>query len=81
MRIINEASIKTREIITKYKPQIEKYFYLKYKIKNMFRLSEKLLEIETLDLNAIVAILGERPFEPKKNFKSYLETKSTQEFL
>jgi len=39
------------------------------------RLSAGLLEKETLDLNAIIGILGERPFAPKSNFKAYLENK------
>jgi len=34
-----------------------------------------LVEKETLDLKQIIAILGERPFPPKQNFKAYLETK------
>ena len=39
------------------------------------KLRDSLLEKETLDLNAIIDILGERPFEPKSNFKAYLNTK------
>ena len=39
------------------------------------RLSDSLLEKETLDLNDIVAILGERPFEPKDNYKAYITAK------
>lgn len=38
-----------------------------------------LLEKETLDLKAIIAILGERPFAPKSNFKAYLESKKESE--
>jgi len=38
-----------------------------------------LLEKETLDLRAIIDILGERPFEPKSNFKAYMEVKKAQE--
>jgi AFG3 family protein len=38
-------------------------------------LAQSLLEKETLDLTAILRILGERPFPPKSNFKEYLETK------
>jgi len=30
-------------------------------------------------LNAIVSILGERPFAPKSNFKAYLENKKLDE--
>ena len=28
-----------------------------------------------MDLKQIIAVLGERPFAPKQNFKAYLETK------
>lgn len=38
-------------------------------------LSNALLQHQTLDLNAIVAILGERPFKPKPSFQAYLDTK------
>lgn len=31
-----------------------------------------------MDLYAIKEILGERPFEPKSNYKSYLETRNKQ---
>ena len=34
-----------------------------------------LLEKETLDLRAIIDVLGDRPFPPKSNFKAYLESK------
>ena len=37
------------------------------------------MEKETLDLNAIMKILGERPFPSKSNFKDYLETKMVLE--
>jgi len=40
-----------------------------------YRLANALLEKETLDLQAIINILGERPFAPKSNFKAYLEYK------
>ena len=42
-------------------------------------LSKALLEKETLDLQAIIEILGERPFEPKSNYKAYLEYKKEEE--
>ena len=38
-----------------------------------------MLERETLDLQAIINILGERPFAPKSNFKAYLEYKREKE--
>lgn len=44
-----------------------------------YRLSEALLKKETLDLQAIVNILGERPFPPKSNFKAYLEVRQAQD--
>lgn len=46
-------------------------------IKIIDRLATKLIEKETLDLNAIIEILGNRPFEAKANFKAYLETKKS----
>lgn len=36
------------------------------------KLSEALLEKESLDLTKLIEILGERPFPPKSNFKAYL---------
>ncbi len=38
-------------------------------------LSDNLLEKETLDLKDIIDILGERPFEPKENYKAYIDAK------
>ena len=38
-----------------------------------------MLAKETLDLTAIIEILGERPFEPKSNYKAYLEYKKEKE--
>jgi len=38
-----------------------------------FRLSETLLDHETIDFHMIYDILGDKPFEPKENFKKYLE--------
>jgi len=37
-----------------------------------------LLDKETLDLNQIRAVLGDRPFPPKENYKLYLETQEKQ---
>ena len=37
------------------------------------------MEKETLDLRAIIAILGDRPFPPKSNYKAYLEVKKEDE--
>lgn len=33
------------------------------------------MEKETLDLTAIIKILGDRPFPARSNFREYLETK------
>ena len=41
------------------------------------RLSDFLLEKETIDLKQIVTILGERPFAAKENYKAYLEEVGT----
>lgn len=38
-----------------------------------------MLEKETLDLQKIVNILGERPFAPKSNYKAYLDIKRIQD--
>jgi len=37
------------------------------------KLSDLLLEKETIDLKMIVSVLGKRPFPPKSNYKAYLE--------
>ena len=42
-------------------------------------MSDELLVKETLDLRAIIGILGERPFAPKSNYKAYLEVKQEDE--
>lgn len=42
------------------------------------KLVESLLEKETLDLNQLIQILGDRPFEPKSNFKAFLKTKKAE---
>ena len=36
-------------------------------------MTDVLLDKETIDLEDIINILGERPFKPKSNFKAYLE--------
>eukprot|EP01017_Pseudomicrothorax_dubius_P045239 TRINITY_DN7797_c0_g1_i10.p1 TRINITY_DN7797_c0_g1~~TRINITY_DN7797_c0_g1_i10.p1 ORF type:complete len:273 (-),score=85.41 TRINITY_DN7797_c0_g1_i10:170-931(-) len=65
-RLVDEATQRTRALITEHKKDIE-------------NLSNALLEKETLDLSAIVKILGQRPFKPKANFKAYLESKQKDE--
>ncbi|CAD8120326.1 unnamed protein product [Paramecium sonneborni] len=63
--IILQCTQRTEQIIQKYHQQIQK-------------LSEELLVKETLDLNDLITILGERPFPPKSNFKEYLDTKQRE---
>jgi len=65
-RILDECTEKARQTVRKYKPEIEK-------------LSAALLEKETLDLQTIVELLGERPYAAKSNFKAYLEYKKKDE--
>jgi AFG3 family protein len=65
-KILDECQQKTLKLCEEYKPKIK-------------ALSEALLEKETLDLQAIVQVLGERPFPPKSNFKAYLESKKLQD--
>jgi len=65
-RIIDECTERTRQVVRQYQTQIK-------------ALSQALLEKETLDLQSIIEILGERPFAPKSNYKAYLEYKKAQE--
>lgn len=66
-RIVDECEKKTTEIILEKKDLIQK-------------LSDRLLEKETLDLIEIVNILGQRPFQPKSSFKAFLdEVQKTEE--
>ena len=57
--IIYQCSIKTREIITSKKEQIEK-------------LAEMLLKEETIDQRMIQSVLGERPFKSSKQYEDYI---------
>lgn len=59
-RIVDECEKKATEIVLEKKDLIQK-------------LSDRLLEKETLDLVEIVNILGQRPFEPRSSFKAFLE--------
>lgn len=61
-KIVEEATEKSRRIIKEHREQIDK-------------LAKTLIEKETLDLDQIINILGERPFPVKANFKAYLESK------
>lgn len=59
LNIINECKARTLALIKEREKEIRD-------------LSETLLKEETLDLKRITEIIGERPFEPKSNFKEYL---------
>lgn len=59
-RIIEEATEKCRQVVKLHKDKIE-------------RMSELLLKKKTIDLKDITEVLGKRPFEPKENFKAYLD--------
>ena len=72
MNALSAQESSLRNIMLRLKSKVN----IKYNIINVLRLTEALLERETLDLYAIKEILGERPFEPRSNYKSYLETKS-----
>lgn len=61
-KIIGQCSERTRNLVESYKSEI-------------LKLRDALLEKETLDLTNIIEILGERPFEPKSNYKAYLNSK------
>jgi len=61
-KIVEDCTKRTRLLISEHRHHIEK-------------LSNALLERETLDLQAITEILGERPFAPKSNVKEYLKIK------
>lgn len=57
-----DCTLTTRKLIESHANHIE-------------NLAKALLEKETLDLQKIIAILGERPFPPKSNYKAYLDIK------
>ncbi|CAK72120.1 unnamed protein product (macronuclear) [Paramecium tetraurelia] len=61
-KLIEEQTQRTRLLITEKKEFVNK-------------LASTLLEKETLDLQKIIEVLGERPFPPKSNYKAYLEIK------
>jgi AFG3 family protein len=57
--------VRTKALIIEHKQDID-------------NLANALLEKETLDLQKIIDILGERPFEPRSNYKAYLDLKRTE---
>ncbi|CAD8197839.1 unnamed protein product [Paramecium octaurelia] len=61
-KLIEDQTQRTRLLITEKKEFVN-------------RLASTLLEKETLDLQKIIEVLGERPFAPKSNYKAYLEIK------
>lgn len=65
-KIVDECTARARALVIEHKHHIE-------------NLSKLLLEKETLDLHAIVSVLGERPFKAKENFRAYLEIKKQEE--
>eukprot|EP01017_Pseudomicrothorax_dubius_P040594 TRINITY_DN6373_c0_g1_i2.p2 TRINITY_DN6373_c0_g1~~TRINITY_DN6373_c0_g1_i2.p2 ORF type:complete len:369 (-),score=131.32 TRINITY_DN6373_c0_g1_i2:1463-2470(-) len=62
-RIVDQAREKCTQILSEKSELVHK-------------LSDELLAKETLDLQALVDVLGERPFQPKGNYKAYLEIRS-----
>ncbi|CAD8202521.1 unnamed protein product [Paramecium pentaurelia] len=61
-KLIEEQTNRTRLLINEKKEYVNK-------------LASTLLEKETLDLQKIIEVLGERPFAPKSNYKAYLDIK------
>ncbi|CAD8112255.1 unnamed protein product [Paramecium sonneborni] len=61
-KIIEEQTVRTRTLLIEKKDFVDK-------------LATSLLEKETLDLQKIIEVLGERPFPPRSNYKAYLEIK------
>ncbi len=59
-KIINECTEKTREIVNKYKNEIEK-------------ISEELLKKDTIDILDIIQLIGERPFKMPPSIHAYIE--------
>ena len=68
--------MRTKNLIIEHKQDIDKFFYTI--LLNLYSLATALLEKETLDLQKIIDILGERPFEPRSNYKAYLDLKRTE---
>lgn len=63
--IIDECTLKTREIIIKYNKEIT-------------ALAETLIEKETLTIHEIEKIIGKRPFEYNESVKEYLSEKELE---
>lgn len=59
-RILRECTKISEDMVKEHRDKIQK-------------MSDVLLEKETIDLKIIQKILGERPFEPESTFKAYLE--------
>ncbi|CAD8111866.1 unnamed protein product [Paramecium primaurelia] len=61
-QIIEDQTQRTRSLLREKKEFVD-------------NLATRLLEKETLDLQKIIEVLGERPFPPRSNYKVYLEIK------
>ncbi|CAD8194275.1 unnamed protein product [Paramecium octaurelia] len=61
-KIIEDQTQRTRQLLREKKEFVDK-------------LATSLLDKETLDLQKIIEVLGERPFPPRSNYKAYLEIK------
>ncbi|CAD8109614.1 unnamed protein product [Paramecium primaurelia] len=61
-KIIEDQTQRTRALLREKKDFVDK-------------LATSLLDKETLDLQKIIEVLGERPFPPRSNYKAYLEIK------
>lgn len=66
IEIIYKCSIRTREIVTSKKEEIEK-------------LAEMLLKEETVDQRMIQGVLGERPFKSSQQYEDYIREKKKME--
>ncbi|CAD8104947.1 unnamed protein product [Paramecium primaurelia] len=65
-KLIYQCTKRTEELVKKYEDKIK-------------ALAELLLEKESLDLQQIINLLGERPFPPKSNYKAYLDLKKVEQ--
>ncbi|CAD8208215.1 unnamed protein product [Paramecium pentaurelia] len=65
-KLIQRCTQRTEEVVKKYEDKIK-------------ALAELLLEKESLDLQQIINLLGERPFPPKSNYKAYLDLKKVEQ--
>lgn len=64
-RLIKEAQTKARQVIKEKRLEIEK-------------LTDILMEKESIEINQIRKVFGERPFPPKESYKRYLQVKEEE---